>query len=230
MDVLLRDLPKSDLPRERLMRFGASNLSNQELLSIILRCGTKSVSVSTLSNNILSSIGDISNLRDMSVNKLSLIHGIGDVKAITLLASIELGKRVYEDYSIKDEVKIRNSLDAYLYFGKYIKSSKQENLLVIYLDNQKKYISHEIVFKGTIDKSIVHPREIFKKAYLESASAIIIMHNHPGGTLKPSNQDNEMTKNIVEVGNILGIVVLDHIIVSNKGYYSYIEKGDIRYE
>jgi DNA repair protein RadC len=212
---IYKDLPKEELPRERLLLYGSNNLSNEELLSIIIRTGTKNLSVKQLANNILKSINSISDLKDMSISSLTKIKGLGEVKSITLLAALELGKRVYDNNKITPKLKILNALDAYRYFNKYIVYSKQENLLVIYLDNQKQYITHKIVFKGTINQSIIHPREIFKEAYLTSSSSIIIMHNHPSGDLTPSNSDDNTTRSIASVGEIMGIRLLDHLIVED---------------
>lgn len=230
MNILLKDLPKESLPRERLIKYGASNLTDEELLTILIRTGTKNKSCKMLASEILSKYKNIHDLKNMTIHKLNSINGLGKVKSITLLAALELGKRVYEEEEIKESMTIQNSVEAYIYFSKYIKDSKQENLLVIYLDNHKKYITHKIIFKGTINMSVVHPREIFKYALLEDASALIIMHNHPSGSLVPSKSDDETTSSVASTGSIMGIPMLDHLIVSKEGYYSYLEEGRIRYE
>lgn len=227
---MLKDLPKEDLPRERLISLGAKSLSNEELISIILRTGTKGESVKSLSEKILKEFKDITDLKDLSVGRLKKLKGLGTVKSVTLLAALELGRRVYDTPSVNQTLKVASSIDAYRYFAKYICHEKQENFLVIYLDSQKKYLSHKILFKGTLNSSIVHPREIFKEAFLESAAGIILMHNHPSGLLTPSPEDDLSTRSIIEAGNIMGIQVLDHIIVSATDYYSYLEEGKIAYE
>lgn len=230
MSIMLKDLPTEDLPRERLLTYGAKNLSNEELIAIILRTGTLGTSVKDLATMILSSCGDITNLKYMTIKKISEIKGLGTVKSTTLLAALELGRRVYEENKLTPNIKIQNSLDAFRYFAKYIIDDKQENLLVIYLDNQKQHINYKILFKGTLNQSLVHPREIFKTAFLESASALIIMHNHPSGIVTPSKADDEFTAQLIKVGNIMGVQVLDHLIVGGGNYYSYIEEGKLRYE
>lgn len=230
MTTLLKEIPKSELPRERLLQYGVENLSNEELLSIILRTGTKGKSVRDLSTLILSSCKNICDLKKLTVNKLKGIKGLGPVKAITLIAALELGKRVYDDIEYESKIKIKTSVEAYRHFAKYIEDEKQENLLAIYLDTQSQYLNHKIIFKGTINASIVHPREVFKTALLESASAIIIMHNHPSGDITPSKADDETTTSLAEVGSIMGIKLLDHLIIGNKDYYSYVEDGRLRYE
>ncbi len=230
MSIMLKDLPTEDLPRERLLTYGAQNLSNEELISIILRTGTFNTSVKDLSTMILSQCGDITNLKYMTIKKMSEIKGLGTVKCATLLAALELGRRVYEENKLTTKLRINNSQDAFKYFSRYIIDDKQENFLVIYLDNQKQYINYKILFKGTINQSLVHPREIFKNAFLESASAIVVMHNHPSGLVLPSGKDDEFTKALVEAGELMGIKVLDHLVVGGGNYYSYIEEGRLRYE
>lgn len=230
MDLMMKNLPKDNLPRERLIKYGVDRLTDDDLIAILIRTGTKNKSCKMLAMEILSKYKDIHDLKNMTVNRLSSINGLGKVKSLTLLAALELGRRVYEDSDVTPSLSILSSEDAYTYFSKYIKYSKQENLLVIYLDNQKKYITHKIVFKGTINMSVIHPREIYKEALLEDASNIIIMHNHPSGDLNPSKSDDESTYNIASTGSIMGIPMLDHLIVSTKGYYSYMEKGRLVYE
>lgn len=229
MTTLLKDIPKEDLPRERLLQYGSAALSNEELLSIILRTGTKGESVKTLSTNILKTVSNIGELKNLSINKLKSIKGLGSVKSITLLASLELGRRVYEEPCNRENLKIRTSIDAYNHFAKLIYNTKQENFLVIFLDNKNSYISHKILFTGTLNMSLAHPREVFKEALLENAAGVVLMHNHPSGSTKPSKSDDETTSLMVEVGAIMDIKVLDHLIVAPDGYYSYIEEGRLAY-
>lgn len=225
MSILLKNLPREELPRERLKLYGASNLSNVELVSIILRTGTKGYSVKSLSEEILKTCNSISELKNLTINRLCKIKGLGNAKSISLIAALELGRRVYETDKIQESIKINNSLDAYRYFGRMIANEKQENFLVIYLDCQKKYITHKILFKGTLTESLVHPREIFKEAFLESAHAVILMHNHPSGKVVPSKADDEVTSTVTQVGSMMGIQVLDHLIIGSNEYYSYVEEG-----
>ena len=230
MNVLLKDLPKSDLPRERLVKYGVSALSNEELITILLRTGTKNVSAKTLSSNVLAYTKDISDLKNITLRDLNKIKGMGTAKSTNILAALELGRRVYEEYRIEDKIKITNAIDAYRYFSKVIEEDTQENFMVIYLDNQSQYISHKLLFKGTLNQSIVHPREIIKEALLINSNKLILMHNHPSGINTPSHSDDEVTKSIIEAGYIFSIKVLDHIIVGKNDYYSYQEEGRIKYE
>lgn len=224
-DVLIKNIPKFDRPRERFIKYGAKNLSNNELISIILNQGTKNMSVKELSDNILKNLKDISDLKDISLNKLKQIKGIGEVKAIKLLSAIELGKRVYYDKNIA-KIKLNSADKIYNYIKDDIKNIKQEQFYALYLDSKKNLIEKKLLFIGTINKSIVHPREIFKYAYLLSASSIVCIHNHPSGDTLPSIEDINITKHLVEIGKIQGIQVVDHIIVGNN-YYSFYENGDI---
>ena len=223
-NILIKDIPISERPRERLVRYGAKNLSNEELISIILKTGTKEVSVKDLSTSIISKYSDISNLKDLEINSLLNIKGIGKVKAIELIAAIELGRRVYLDKNI-ESVKITGSIDVYNYFNDLLKDKKQEYFYCLYLDNKKKVISKKLLYVGTINGSTAHPREIFKMAYLVSASFIICVHNHPSGDPNPSNQDIVFTNNLIEIGKLNNIPILDHIVIGNNSYYSFFEEG-----
>ena len=219
-NILVKDIPILDRPRERLLKYGVINLSNEELLSIVLKNGTKNESVMSLSYNILKSINNISDLKDISINKLTKINGIGEVKAITLLAAIELGRRVYKEQNNK-KVLLNDSKLVYNLLHDELYDKKQEYFIVLYLDNKKYLIEKKILFIGTINYSTVHPREIFKYAYLYSSSSIILVHNHPSGDTLPSKEDITLTNNLKEIGKLNGIPILDHIIVGNNNYYSF---------
>ena len=226
MSILIKDLPVLERPRERFLKYGSSNLSNEELLSIVLKNGTKSSSVKELSNNILKELNDITNLKDMTINSLKRIKGIGEVKAITLMASIELGKRVYENKKDK-YIKLDSSNSIYEFIKNDLVYKKQEFFYCLYLDTKKFLIEKKLLFIGTLNNASVHPREIFKYAYLLSSDSIICIHNHPSGDTLPSKEDIVLTNKLVEIGKILGISVIDHIIVGNNNYYSFYDNNDI---
>lgn len=225
MNSLIKDIPLEERPRERFIKFGAENLSNTELLSIILNTGTKNMSVKELSNNILNSVHDISDLKNMTLNKLKNIKGVGEVKAIKILSSIELGRRVYQDKNLK-KIKLNSADKVFNYMNQMLKDKNQEYFYALYLDSKKYLIEAKLLFIGTINKSIVHPREIFKYAYLLSASTIICVHNHPSGDPIPSKEDIILTKSLVEIGKLQGINIVDHIIIGSN-YYSFFENGNI---
>ena len=220
--MLIKDIPVSERPRERLIKYGADNLSNEELLSIIFRTGNKNESVKTISLNLLSKFKNISELKNATLNSLTSIKGIGTVKAITLLSALELGKRVYYEKD-KENVYLNSTTKIYEYFKDIFINESQENFYAIYLDAKSKLISYKLLFKGTINSSCVHPREVFKYAYLENAYSIIVMHNHPSGDVTPSFEDKKTTKSLMELGKLNAIPVLDHIIFGKDNYFSFYE-------
>ena len=222
----LKELPVNELPRERLINYGVDVLTNEELLSIILRTGTKNMNVKEVSNNILSSIENINELSNIDLYELSKIKGVGIVKAVTLKASIELGKRV-SNVVISNMMKLNNSLVVHNTFKSLFVGLKQEKLLAIYLDNKKRLISYKIITIGTKDQTMFHPRDIIYNAIKCNASGIIIMHNHPSLDITPSKEDIEMTNKLIEASNIVGIPMLDHLITNTKNYYSFFEENNI---
>ena len=222
-----KNLPDEEKPRERLIKYGKENISNSELIEIILKSGTKKAGIKEISHNILSSVNNISKLKNMEINSLLKIDGMSKVKAIELVAAIELGRRVYEDSSYNDLVYLTTPNSIINYFHSLFKGKKQEYFYVVYLDNQKKYIDKKLLFKGTVNYSLVHPREVFKEAYLLSATYIICIHNHPSGDASPSSNDIDITKKLKQIGNIHGIGLLDHIIVGDNNYYSFFEDGNL---
>ncbi len=219
---MIKDIIKSERPRERLLEVGEKSLSNEELLSIILKTGTKNISVKDLSRKILNEIKDISNLKDMTYNKLIKIKGIGTVKAIEILASLELGRRVYYR-NVKQKIKLNNTTLVFEHFKNLFIDETQENFYALYLNTKTELISYKLLFKGTINTSVVHPREIFKYAFLESANSIIVIHNHPSNNTTPSKEDIELTNKLFEIGNIMAIPIIDHIIIGIDNYYSFYE-------
>lgn len=227
MSLKVKDMLQSERPRERLLDCGVENLSNEELLSIIFKTGTKEKNVKELSIEVLTKFGNISNLKEVKVESLKEIKGIGEVKAIELVATIELGRRIFLKNKKNNKKKLVNAKDIWLETRYLFFDKKQEYFYALYFNNKQELIDKKMLFKGTINKSVVHPREVFKEAYLLSASSIICMHNHPSGDVSPSKEDLFFTKTLYEIGNIQNIKVLDHIIVSNDTYYSFFENGNI---
>lgn len=220
----MKEIPTLERPRERLINYGVESLSNQELLSILLKTGSKEQSVQEVAVNLLNVLGNLSSWPEVTLEQIASIKGIGIVKATSILACLELGKRIYltpKEEKIKlatPEEIFKNS--SYLFYGK-----KQEYFYCFYFNNKQELIERKLLFMGTIDKSIVHPREIFKEAYLVGASKIACLHNHPSGNLEPSTQDIRLTNSLKEIGNIQGIPLIDHIIVSDTAFYSFYEHG-----
>lgn len=221
--MLIKDLPECEKPRERMLEYGVENLSNVDLLSIILRNGIKDISVKEVAINILNNVESINDLSSLGVRELSNIKGVGPVKAITLLASIELGKRV----SIKEakaNMSLSNKEKIHEVFKKFFINENQEKFLAIFLDNKKCLINYKILFIGTNNASIAHPREVFMEAIKANASAVVVMHNHPSGNVLPSEEDKNITEKLVQSGHMLGITLLDHIITNGEEYYSFYDE------
>jgi len=225
--VKIKEIPINDRPMERLIENGVESLSNEELLAIILKTGTKGNSAKELSSLLLSKIGGIKKLNEINYEYLNNFKGIGKSKACVLLSAIELSKRLNKEVDTIKNIKLNNSEIVYKFYKDKIGDKKQEYFYCVYLDNQKRVIEDKLLFIGTINYSVVHPREIFKEAYTLGASAIICVHNHPGGNPFPSKQDLDVTHSLIEVGKILGIKVVDHIIVCKEKYYSFLENNDI---
>jgi len=223
--INFKNLPDNEKPRERLYMYGSENLSNEELFSIILKTGTKKISVKEVSLKLLAEIGDLENFKSIGINSLMKIDGIGRVKAIEIKAALELGRRVYMDNNRIDRMVLNSSEVIYNYFRNILVDKKQEYFYCIYVDTKSKFIEKKCLFVGTINSSVVHPREVFKEAYLLSASGIICIHNHPSGDVTPSKEDINLTKKLKEISLIHGIKLIDHIIIGNDDYFSFFDNN-----
>lgn len=223
---MIRDIPKCERPRERLIAYGVEALSNEELLAIILKSGTRNKSVRSLASEVLNNVVEIDRLKDCGINLLTSINGIGETKACEVLASIELGKRIYL-IGQKDKYKIKTSKDVYNLMRYDLSLKQQEYFYCLYLNNKNEVLERKLLFMGTVNKSLVHPREVFKYAYLSSASGIICIHNHPSGDVNPSRDDIILTEKLVEIGRIQTIPIIDHIIIGDDSYYSMAESLDL---
>lgn len=220
----IKDIPSLERPRERAMDIGLENLSNEDLLAILLGSGTSSCSVKEVALKLLSKLQTLSSLQDESIESLSSLKGIGPVKALHLLACVELGKRVFMR-SYQDHVRYTNPKDIYESIRYLFVGKKQECFYVLYFNQKQELLERKLLFMGTVNRSIVHPREVFREAYLLSASSFICVHNHPSGDVTPSYEDIRVTKALIEIGEMNGIPVLDHLIVSDDAYYSFREHG-----
>lgn len=223
----IKNIPESERPRERFLEVGVENLSNQELLSILLKTGTKNKSVMELSYEVLNEIGNITDFKDLTIQTLLKIKGIGKVKAIEVVSAIELGKRVFLQKREHNKKKWTNAKSIYLDNRYLFLDKKQEYFYCFYFNTKQELIERKLLFMGTINRSCVHPREVFKEAYMQSASSIVCMHNHPSGDTKPSREDITFTRALKEIGDTFGIPVLDHIIVGDNSYYSFYEESNI---
>ena len=214
------------LPRERLLTEGPDKLSHQELLSILLRTGNKNKPVYEIAQDLLGSLKSLKELASMSFQELKEVPGIGKVKAIELLAAIELGKRIQTSEVIETE-QIMSSQKLAKMMQQKIGHEKQEHLLALYLNTQNQIIHQQVIFIGTVNRSIAEPREILHYAIKHMATSLILVHNHPSGIIHPSKNDDGVTQQMIEACNCLGIVFMDHLIVSTDDYYSYREETDL---
>lgn len=221
---MIRDFPLSERPRERMLKEGKEVLSNQELLAILLRSGTKNESVLQLAHRIIRHFEGLALLNDANVAQLKKIKGIGDAKAVEIIAALELGKRLNR-LQMEDRYVIRSPEDGAHYVMDDMRFLSQEHFVTIYLNTKNQVLHRQTIFIGSLNASIVHPREVFKEAFRWSAASIICFHNHPSGDPTPSREDIEVTKRLVECGKILGIELLDHIIIGDQTFVSLKEKG-----
>ncbi|NSL51613.1 RadC family protein [Calidifontibacillus erzurumensis] len=222
--LMIKDYPKDSTPRERLVAYGPESLSNQELLAILLRTGTKNESVMELSQRLLKKFDGLRMLKDATIEEITKINGIGSVKAIQILAALELGRRINK-LRYEERYTIRSPEDAAKYVMDDMRFLSQEHFVAIYLNTKNQVIHKQSIFIGSLNASIVHPREVFKEALRRSSASIICVHNHPSGDPTPSREDIEVTKRLVECGKIIGIDVLDHLIIGDTKYISLKEKG-----
>lgn len=216
----IKELPESERPREKLVEYGAKELSNSELLAILIRTGSRESSALDLAHQLLRVIPDgIVSLGDSHVEEITKVKGLGECKAAQILAAVELGKRIVLE-NTKDRKKITSPLDVVDFFMADMSRLKKEHFKITMLDTKNNIIGIEEVSIGNLNSSIVHPREVFKQAIKRSSSAIILVHNHPSGDPSPSREDINITKRLVECGDLLGIRVLDHIIIGDKRHIS----------
>lgn len=222
--MMIRDVHIADRPRERLIRQGAGSLSNQELIAILLRTGTKEESVLMLANRVLKSFDKIQDFKDATVEEMMAVKGVGQAKAVQILAAVEIGKRIYRKHS-EGRYVIKSPEDAAAYLMTDMSSLVQEHFVVLFLNVKNEVLHKQTIFIGSLNSSIVHPREIFREAVKRSAASIIAAHNHPSGNPSPSPEDIEVTKRLVKAGSIIGIELLDHLIIGDHRFISLKEKG-----
>jgi len=216
----VRDLPLSERPRERLLKLGGEALSAPEILAVILGRGTKGESVMMTSQKLLSRFGNLKGVANASVEELTQTKGIGPAKATQIKAALEFSRRLEADASEKPRPVLKSPEDVAAEVKSQLKGKKKEHFLVLCLDTRNRLMDRKLVSMGSLDTSIVHPREVFKEAVSSCAASVIFAHNHPSGDPEPSKEDVELTKRLARAGEIMGIDVLDHIIVCDKSYVS----------
>ncbi len=217
----IKDFSEEQRPRERLCKHGASILSDAELLAIILKIGNKEENVIEMSHRVIAKYG-LEKLANCSLSELRQIKGIGNAKACEILAAFELAKRA--NICSAEKRSIKSAQDVFNYFHPKMRELTREQFCILLLDLKNKIIKEELISLGTLNGSLIHPREVFKSAIKESANSIIIVHNHPSGDPAPSKEDEEITVKLVEAGDMLGINVLDHVIIGRDRYWSWKER------
>lgn len=221
---VLRDIPHEERPRERMMQNGASALSNAELLAILIRTGTANESAVRVAERLLMQVGNIRHLVDMSVEEMTQVKGIGPTKAIQLKAGIELGRRLSRA-TFNETVTIRKPADAADLLMEELRYLQKEHFVCLFLNTKNHVLHQETLSMGSLNASIVHPREIFRAAIKHSSASVICAHNHPSGDPTPSPEDIQLTHRLVEAGQLIGIDVLDHLIIGDRKYISLKEQG-----
>lgn len=223
--LMMKELPETERPREKLLAKGTQNLSNAELLAILLRTGKQNMPVSRLAEQILSKY-ELKGLASITPQELSKTAGVGLAKAVSVVAGIELGRRVCHQEPGERPV-IKSPQDAANLVMSELRYQAKEHFMALLLSTKNHVIARVIVSVGSLSASIVHPRELFREAISYSAAAVILIHNHPSGDPTPSQEDILLTRQLVEAGNLLHISVLDHVIIGDGKYVSFKEKGII---
>lgn len=214
----IKDLQKIDLPREKLAKYGSEKLKDHELLAILLGSGIKGLNVLELSQKILVIIKKIG-IKKITLVDLLKVKGLGKAKASQVFAMLELGKRL----NTENKPEILSASDVWNFCAD-IRAMQREYFVAFYLDTQNCLIEKQTISIGTLNASLVHPREVFEPALSFHAASVIVAHNHPSGKLDPSQEDREVTKRLVEAGNLLGVELADHVIVTKSGYLSFQQK------
>ena len=216
-------MPLESRPRERMQKLGVGMLSDAELLAIVLQKGTKGENVIDVSHRLLSLHG-ARHLSRLSLKEMQKIKGIGPAKAMQISALFEFAKR--HSASMRNGKPLRSARDVFSYAAPRLQHADKEMFIVLHLDAKNKVVKEEVVSVGILDASLIHPREVFKSAIKESSRSVIFVHNHPSGDPTPSAEDIEVTKRLREIGELLEIPVLDHVIVGNGKWHSFKEVGD----
>lgn len=218
----IKDIPVMDRPREKLIKYGPQKLKDEELLALIIGSGRKGESAIEISKKIFRKVGT-DNFFDLNLNSISNFSGLGKAKSASLIAALELGKRIY----LKKQTSLIFSPKDVWEKMSDLRNSKKEHFVVFYLDVRNQVIKREIISIGTLNTSLVHPREVFEPAVRNNAAQILISHNHPSGDSSASTEDIVITKRLYQAGELMGIELVDHVIVSEKDFYSMKERGQM---
>lgn len=221
--LTIRELPYSQRPREKALQVGIEALSDSDLLSILLGNGSRGKNALSLAHTILSRFQNFRLLAQASVQDLQKIHGIGPVKSLEIKACLEIARR-FQQVELRPGLLLNNSSQVFGYYHEKLRDQKREKFFAVLLDAKHRIIRDELVSVGSLNFSIVHPREVFAPAIREAAESLILVHNHPSGDATPSREDIQVTKRLIEVGKVVGIEVLDHIVIGNGVYFSFVEQ------
>ncbi len=222
--ILIKDLPVQERPRERLLQYGPEYLSNRELLAILLETGTRNQSVFALADQLIAHFGSLRALACATYEEMAEIKGIGPAKAARVIAAFELTKRL-SNSSLEVREVIRSPQDAADIVMDEMSLLDREHFVILMLNTKHAVIAKKVVSIGHLNASLVHPRELFKDVIKKSSAAVILVHNHPSGDPTPSEDDIRVTQRLCEAGRLLGISVLDHIVIGDKSYVSFREQG-----
>jgi DNA repair protein RadC len=222
--AMIRDLPEDERPRERLVSYGPQALSSAELLAILLRTGTQKFSVIALAEQLLSHFGSLRSLACASIEQMGAINGIGTAKAAQIQAAIELGKRLA---AISENPKpvIRTPNEVYSLVSPELRDEAKEHFKALLLDTKNQVIRIRTISIGSLNASLIHPRELYREAISAASASVIVVHNHPSGDPTPSREDVEVTKRLIEAGKVIGIELLDHVVVGDGRFVSLKERG-----
>ena len=231
MSLKIKDLQQEDKPRERLKSYGADRLTNRELLAIIINSGSKQFSSIDCANQVLKLVNQLRDLRHLTLPELLSVNGIGEKKALTILAVIELAKRMHRN-TVLDKIEINEPQDVADYLMEKLRYLKQEHFVALLLNTKNQIIHEQSIFIGSLNMSIVHPRDLLREAVKHSAASIVIAHKHPSGDPTPSLEDIKTTKRLLYCCDLMGIDLLDHIIIGDGEFISlfeddYITKEDL---
>lgn len=220
----IKELANNQKPRERLINNGSAHLSDVELLAILINTGRKGFSSLDIANELLKSVESLKQLKALSINDLNKVKGIGLYKALILKAAFELGERMHSG-SLDEKIQITSPQDVANFMMGKMEHLTQEKFIVLFLNSKNVIIKQKTIFIGTLNSSVIHPREIFSEAIKCASNAIVVLHNHPSGDTTPSKEDIRATNRLRECGEILGIDLLDHIIIGDHTYMSMVEDG-----
>ena len=219
----IKEIPLNDRPREKMAANGAAVLTDAELIAILLRTGTAEKSAIDIASEMTADGGLYKRLAGITrLNELTNIKGLGQAKAATVLAALEIGRRIASAKPI-EKIHLSCPQDVADFLMPRLRYAAKEQFVVILLNNKNKVIGTEVVSEGSLSSSIVHPREVFAPAILHHAAAIMVAHNHPSGEPKPSIEDEEVTRLLLRSGKVLGIPMIDHVIIGDGNYYSFLE-------